>query len=95
MQMALGMVASYPQNQVSGSDDRCHRHLASIMTCIEAPFGGTSERVFFGNDIGMPQTMDATTNRGGRTMEILIYLVIFVAWIILQVWVLPRFGVKT
>jgi hypothetical protein len=42
--------------------------------------------------------MDATNNtanRGGRTMEILIPLGILVVWIILQAWVLPRFGVKT
>jgi hypothetical protein len=34
-------------------------------------------------------------NRGGKTMEILIPLGILVVWIILQVWVLPRFGVQT
>ncbi len=28
-------------------------------------------------------------------MEILFPIAIFVAWIILQAWVLPRFGVKT
>lgn len=42
--------------------------------------------------------MDATrttAGRGGRTMEILIPLGILVVWIILQAWVLPRFGVKT
>lgn len=39
--------------------------------------------------------MDATTNRGGRTMDFLIFLGIFLGWIILQVWVLPRFGVNT
>ena len=43
--------------------------------------------------------MDATTtntaNRGGKTMEILIPLGVLVVWIILQAWVLPRFGVKT
>ena len=38
--------------------------------------------------------MDAT-NKGGKTMEILIPLGILVVWIILQAWVLPRFGVKT
>ena len=37
----------------------------------------------------------ATASRGAKTMEILIPLGIFVVWIILQVWVLPRFGVKT
>ena len=31
----------------------------------------------------------------GPAMEILIPIAILVAWIILQVWVLPRFGVKT
>jgi len=42
--------------------------------------------------------MDATNStpsRGGRTMEILIPLGVLVVWIILQAWVLPRFGVKT
>lgn len=42
--------------------------------------------------------MEATTNtasKGGRAMEILIPLGILVVWIILQAWVLPRFGVKT
>ena len=34
-------------------------------------------------------------NRGGKTMEILIPLGVLVLWIILQAWVLPRFGVKT
>jgi hypothetical protein len=33
--------------------------------------------------------------KGGRTMEILIPLGVLVVWIILQAWVLPRFGVKT
>jgi len=28
-------------------------------------------------------------------MEILIFLGVFAVWIILQVWVLPRFGVQT
>ena len=31
----------------------------------------------------------------GNNMEILIFLGVLVAWIILQAWVLPRFGVKT
>jgi hypothetical protein len=38
---------------------------------------------------------NATANRGGRTMEIVIPLGALVIWIILQAWVLPRFGVKT
>lgn len=33
--------------------------------------------------------------RGGHTVEILIVIGILAAWIVLQVWVLPRFGVKT
>ena len=33
--------------------------------------------------------------KGGKTMEILIPLGFLMAWIILQAWVLPRFGVKT
>ncbi len=36
-----------------------------------------------------------TAIKGGRMMEILIPLGVLVAWIILQAWVLPRFGVKT
>jgi len=40
--------------------------------------------------------MNATIRiQGVKIMEILILLGIFVLWIILQVWVLPRFGVKT
>lgn len=30
-----------------------------------------------------------------KTMELLLLLGFLVAWIILQTWVLPRFGVKT
>ena len=40
-------------------------------------------------------TTNSTANRGGKAMEILIPLGILVVWIILQAWVLPRFGVKT
>ena len=32
---------------------------------------------------------------GGKIMELLVVLAVLVAWVILQVWVLPRFGVKT
>jgi hypothetical protein len=32
---------------------------------------------------------------GGKMMEFLIPLGVLVVWIILQVWVLPRLGVKT
>lgn len=39
---------------------------------------------------------DQTTRAwGGRIMEILMPLGIVAVWIILQVWVLPRMGVKT
>jgi hypothetical protein len=39
---------------------------------------------------------DMTTERKrGPAMEILIPIAVLVAWIILQAWVLPRFGVKT
>jgi hypothetical protein len=31
----------------------------------------------------------------GKLMELLIFLGVLVAWVILQVWVLPRLGVKT
>ena len=40
-------------------------------------------------------TANTTASSGGKTMEILIPLGILVVWIILQAWVLPRFGVKT
>jgi hypothetical protein len=43
--------------------------------------------------IGMHQQMNAEI-KGGNTMEIFIPLGVLVAWIILQVWLLPRFGVK-
>ena len=36
-----------------------------------------------------------TERKRGTTMEILIPIAVLVVWIILQVWVLPRFGVKT
>jgi hypothetical protein len=32
---------------------------------------------------------------GGKIMEFLIPLAALVAWVVLQAWVLPRFGVKT
>jgi hypothetical protein len=40
-------------------------------------------------------TKSATANKGRKTMEVLIPLGVLVVWIILQAWVLPRFGVKT
>ena len=36
-----------------------------------------------------------TERKRGPAMEILIPIAVFVAWLILQAWVLPRFGVKT
>jgi hypothetical protein len=36
-----------------------------------------------------------TAKTGDKTMEFLIPLGVLVVWIILQVWVLPRLGVKT
>jgi hypothetical protein len=33
--------------------------------------------------------------QGGLVMEILIPIAVLAAWVILQAWVLPRFGVKT
>jgi hypothetical protein len=32
---------------------------------------------------------------GAKIMDLLIVLGIFAAWVILQIWVLPRFGVQT
>ncbi len=36
-----------------------------------------------------------TQRKRGSTMDILVPIAVLVAWIILQAWVLPRFGVKT
>lgn len=36
-----------------------------------------------------------TPDQKGTTVEILVLLTVFVIWIVLQVWVLPRLGVKT
>jgi len=49
-------------------------------------------------NIGTLPTMNGnltTESKKGTTMEILIPIAVLVAWIILQVWVLPRFGVRT
>jgi hypothetical protein len=48
--------------------------------------------------IGINKPMDTKNppaNKGGKTMEFLILLGVVVGWIILQAWILPRFGVKT
>ena len=36
-----------------------------------------------------------SARKGRKAMEFLIVVGLLVAWIILQVWVLPHFGVKT
>ncbi len=36
-----------------------------------------------------------TDRKRGPVMEILIPSAVLVAWVVLQAWVLPRFGVKT
>ncbi len=52
---------------------------------------------FFGlthRNIGIFKHMNAAI-KGDKAMEILIPLGILVAWIILQAWILPRFGMQT
>ena len=39
--------------------------------------------------------MEPARREGGKHMELLIPLAVLALWLILQVWVLPRFGVKT
>jgi hypothetical protein len=41
------------------------------------------------------QPGDGTESKKGSAMEILVPLGILVGWFILQIWVLPRFGVRT
>jgi len=41
------------------------------------------------------ETDPVTSKKRGAVMEILIPLAFLGGWIILQVWVLPKFGVKT
>lgn len=36
-----------------------------------------------------------TERKAGQAMEIFIPIAVLATWIILQVWILPRFGVKT
>jgi hypothetical protein len=46
----------------------------------------------------MEKTMTLSENpseTSKSTMEILLPIAFLVAWIVLQAWVLPRFGVKT
>ena len=40
-------------------------------------------------------TNSETADTGGKMMEFLVFLGILAVWVILQVWVLPRLGVKT
>jgi hypothetical protein len=42
-----------------------------------------------------PKTPPKSGHLRVKTMELFIPVVFLVAWIILQAWVLPRFGVKT
>jgi hypothetical protein len=35
------------------------------------------------------------SEKGNRTMELFIPILFLVAWVVLQAWVLPRFGVST
>ena len=46
-------------------------------------------------DISTDQRASGRTEKGNRAMELLIPVVFFVAWFVLQAWVLPRFGVQT
>jgi hypothetical protein len=39
--------------------------------------------------------MPDSTMKGGKSVDVLIPLAMLAAWLILQTWVLPRFGVKT
>jgi hypothetical protein len=39
--------------------------------------------------------MASTTRETGKHMELLIPAAVLVVWIVLQAWVLPRFGIKT
>jgi hypothetical protein len=41
------------------------------------------------------QSGDGTESKKGNAMEILIPLGILAGWLILQIWVLPRLGVRT
>ena len=40
-------------------------------------------------------TPPLTRRAGGKIMEFLLPLAVLVAWVVIQAWVLPRFGVKT
>jgi hypothetical protein len=55
---------------------------------------------FFGETIDRSEYSNMTNDQrtptwGGRIMEIFIPFGIVAVWIILQMWVLPRFGVNT
>jgi len=36
-----------------------------------------------------------TTNSKGKHMDILVFIGVLAVWIILQIWILPRLGVRT
>lgn len=42
----------------------------------------------------MNRTLE-TERKRGPAMEILVPIAVLVVWVVLQAWVLPRFGVKT
>jgi hypothetical protein len=42
-----------------------------------------------------PGSGPVTSMKGAKAMEFLIPQGVVVAWVVLQAWVLPRFGVKT
>ena len=46
-------------------------------------------------DMSTYQAASGSIEKGGRTMEFLVPIMIFVAWFVMQAWVLPRFGVQT
>jgi len=46
-------------------------------------------------DISTNRRKSGRKEQGASTMELFIPLIIFVAWVVLQAWVLPRFGVHT
>ena len=43
----------------------------------------------------MSTTNSTSIEMGANKMEILVILGVLVGWIVLQAWVLPRFGVNT
>lgn len=46
-------------------------------------------------DIKIYVNRAAVMNKGARAMDIVIFAGVAVLWVVLQLWVLPYFGVKT